>query len=152
MTPLVLAHFGVESIEAATVVVQAGLAKDEIAALALHVATAARAGDTAATRILATAGSALAELVVATIAQLHFESRIDVATIGSTFRSGNSLTAPMQQAIHELEPTAHLVEPILTPVGGALLLAARLGGVEHRLDIESLAAALRSAESASNAF
>ena len=152
MTPLVLAHFGVESIEAATVVVQAGLAKDEIAALALHVATAARAGDPAATRILATAGSALAELVLATIAQLHFRSSIEIATIGSTFRSGSSLTGPMQQAIHVLEPTAHLVEPILTPVGGALLLAARLGGVEHLLDTESFAAAQRSAESASNTF
>ena len=150
MTPLVLAHFGVESIEASTVVVQAGLAKDEIAALALHVATAARAGDPAACRILATAGAALADLVVATVRQLNFESGIQVATIGSTFRCGPALTEPMQRAIHAVEPTAHLAEPALAPVGGALLLAARLGGVEHRLDIGSLAVTLRSRERSKN--
>ncbi|MDX6263334.1 MAG: hypothetical protein QOH84_5022 [Kribbellaceae bacterium] len=99
----------------------------KIASLAPLVTDAAADGDEACTAILRKAGQALAELVKATIAQLGYASRevVPVSWSGGVFNSDEVRTAFQQ---HLAAASVDLRDPMLSPVLGAALYAARLAG------------------------
>ncbi|TDD61534.1 N-acetylglucosamine kinase [Kribbella antibiotica] len=106
-----------------------------IASLAPVVTAAAADGDEACTAILAAAGRALAGLVKSTVAQLGFPSGqvVPVSWSGGVFASDQVRTAFLADlADTSVEPR----DPIVSPVLGAALYAARLAG--HPLSAESV--------------
>jgi N-acetylglucosamine kinase-like BadF-type ATPase len=99
----------------------------KIASLAQLVTAAAIDGDEACTAILREAGQALAGLVKATIAQLGYAPGevVPVSWSGGVFSSDEVRTAFQQ---HLADASVDLREPMLAPVLGAALYAARLAG------------------------
>ena len=98
-----------------------------VAALA-HVVTAAAAdGDDACARILREAGHALADLVTATIARLGYAPGhvVPVSWSGGVFTS-EEVRAAFRERL--LDMPVDLRDPLLPPVLGAALYAARLAG------------------------
>ncbi|OZM77309.1 N-acetylglucosamine kinase [Pseudonocardia sp. MH-G8] len=98
-----------------------------VAALA-HVITAAAAdGDDACARILREAGRALADLVTATVARLGYAPGdvVPVSWSGGVFTS-EEVRAAFRE--HLLDTPVDLRDPLLPPVLGAALYAARLAG------------------------
>jgi N-acetylglucosamine kinase-like BadF-type ATPase len=108
----------------------------KIASLAQLVSAAAADGDEACTAILREAGSALAELVKTTIAQLGYAPGevVPVSWSGGVFTSDEVRTAFRNQLA---AASVDLREPMLSPVLGAALYAARLAG--SPLNAESVA-------------
>jgi hypothetical protein len=53
--------------------------------------------------------------------------------IGSTFRAGPMFVDPLTRAVHEHAPQAQVVVVKMAPVGGSLLLAARVCGHDDEL-------------------
>lgn len=99
----------------------------KVAALATVVSSAAADGDEAALAILAEAGRLLAGLVLATIAGLDYpdEEVVPVSWSGGVFTCDAVRTAFREQLS---EASVDLREPLLPPVLGAALYAARLAG------------------------
>ena len=101
--------------------------RSRIAALARTVAAAAMAGDSECRTILRHAGEALADLVTATIDQLDFtaDEPVPVSWSGGVFSSpevGDAFRAQLDGTGVDLR------EPLLPPVLGAALYAARVTG------------------------
>ncbi len=101
--------------------------RSRIASLALTVTAAATAGDAECRRILQRAGEVLADLVTATIDQLDFsaDERVPVSWSGGVFTSPevrDSFRSRLSTTPVDLR------EPLLPPVLGAALYAARLAG------------------------
>ena len=98
-----------------------------IASLARVVSAASAAGDQACAAVLRDAGAALADLVSATIAQLGFAPGevVPVSWSGSVFTSPEVRTAFRARLAGA---PVDLREPLLAPVLGAALYAARLSG------------------------
>ncbi|GAA3584593.1 N-acetylglucosamine kinase [Kribbella ginsengisoli] len=98
-----------------------------IASLAQLVTAAADDGDEACTAILREAGRSLAGLVKSTIAQLGYAPGevVPVSYSGGVFKSDEVRTAFQQ---HLAEEPVDLRDPMLSPVLGAALYAARLAG------------------------
>ena len=98
-----------------------------IAALARVVTRAASAGDAVCAEILRDAGKALAGLVTATIAQLGYAPGevVPVSWSGGVFDSAEVRAA---FRTHLADAAVDLREPLLSPVLGAALYAARLAG------------------------
>ncbi|MBI5955028.1 MAG: hypothetical protein HY865_25510 [Chloroflexi bacterium] len=91
----------------------------------------ANEGDEAARELVAWAGAELGELANAVIRQLEFENlEFEVALIGSMFKSGEALIAPMRETIHSLAPKAKLILTEVKPVIGAVLLGMEAGGLK----------------------
>lgn len=107
-----------------------------IASLAQLVTAAADDGDEACTAILREAGQALAGLVKSTIAQLGYAPGevVPVSYSGGLFKSDEVRTAFQQDLAEE---SVDLRDPMLSPVLGAALYAARLAG--SPLSTESIA-------------
>jgi N-acetylglucosamine kinase-like BadF-type ATPase len=98
-----------------------------IASLAPVVTAAARDGDQACAAILREAGRVLAHLVKATIAQLGYEEdeTVPVSWSGGVFTSQDVCTAFRGELA---DASVELRDPLLSPVLGAALHAARLAG------------------------
>jgi len=101
--------------------------RSRIASLALTVAAAAAAGDSECRGILRHAGERLADLVTATVDQLDFapDELVPVSWSGGVFASPevrDAFRARLSGANVDLR------EPLLSPVLGAALYAARLDG------------------------
>lgn len=98
-----------------------------IASLAQLVTAAATDGDETSTAILREAGQALADLVKATIKQLGYAPGevVPVSYSGGVFTSDQVRTAFQQ---HLADTSVDLRDPMLPPVLGAALYAARLAG------------------------
>lgn len=98
-----------------------------IASLARVVTDAATAGDPICTGILRDAGRALSELVKATIAQLDYaaDEIVPVSWSGGVFDSADVRVAFRE---HLADASVDLRDPLLSPVLGAALYAARLAG------------------------
>jgi N-acetylglucosamine kinase-like BadF-type ATPase len=93
------------------------------------VATAARAGDDVALRIMARAGHDLATTALGVIRQLfHPGDAVGVYLTGGVFNAGAPLLDPFHAALHEGWPTAESRRPRFPPVVGGLILAARAIG------------------------
>jgi N-acetylglucosamine kinase-like BadF-type ATPase len=92
-------------------------------------------GDALAQEIIKWAGVELGELANAVIRQLNFESlEFEIALIGSMFKGGEALIAPMRATIHALAPKAQLIVAEVKPVVGAVLLGMEAGGLKLTLE------------------
>ncbi len=96
--------------------------------------TAAR-GDAVAQSLVHWAGIELGEMANAVIRQLNFEDlEFEIALIGSMFKSGEPLIAPMREKVHAIAPKAKLVRAEVKPVVGAVLLGMEAGGLMLTLE------------------
>lgn len=85
-------------------------------------------GDDVAQRLVQWAGTELGEMANAVIRQLNFEEvEFEIALIGSMFKTGEALIAPMRAKVHELAPKAKLIPVEVKPVAGAVLLGMEAG-------------------------
>ncbi|MFP5264555.1 MAG: BadF/BadG/BcrA/BcrD ATPase family protein [Blastocatellia bacterium] len=96
----------------------------EIASLAEIVADAARGGDGVAREILAGAGRDLGELVLSVVKRLALQSHsFRVACVGSVFKSGELVLAPLREAVLREARAAEIGPPLYPPAIGAVKLA-----------------------------
>jgi N-acetylglucosamine kinase-like BadF-type ATPase len=96
--------------------------------------TAAR-GDAIAQSLVHWAGIELGEMANAVIRQLDFEDlEFEIALIGSMFKSGEPLIAPMREKVHSIAPKAKLIRAEVKPVAGAVLLGMEAGGLMLTLE------------------
>ncbi len=127
--------FDVPSVEAlAALVYSKPLAKGEIAAFTIETARLAHAGDHVARGLYERAASELARQVAAVIEQTGLAGDFPVGLIGSAFKVGALFVEPLAAAIHEIAPLATVAVVEMAPVGGCVLLAARIAGSEHAVD------------------
>jgi N-acetylglucosamine kinase-like BadF-type ATPase len=95
-----------------------------LAPLSQLVEQAAREGDQVAQDILREAGEELARAVVAVIERLDMQQdSFLVCYVGSVFKAGDLILAPMRQIITEVAPRAELRQPLFPPAIGAVKLA-----------------------------
>jgi N-acetylglucosamine kinase-like BadF-type ATPase len=106
------------------------LARSEIAALAPIVAHAANAGDAPARQVFERAARELAQLVHAVHDALDPPPAVSmpVSYSGGVFQFGELVLNPWQAALRAGPRAYEFVAPMMTPVAGAVLYAAKLGG------------------------
>jgi N-acetylglucosamine kinase-like BadF-type ATPase len=104
--------------------------RDGVAALCPVVARAAQAGDLAAEQIFRAAGRELAEVADAVHAGLEWPAEVPapLSCSGGVFASGEMFKRAFADAIAVRPRRYQLVAPILSPLAGAALLAARMAG------------------------
>ena len=125
------AFFEVPTVEAlATLIYSKPLAKGEIAAFAIETARVAHAGDEVARGLYERAATELGKQVAAVIAQTGLADSFPVGLIGSAFKAGALFVEPLAATVHRFAPGASVAVVEMAPVGGCLLLAARLAGCE----------------------
>lgn len=92
-------------------------------------------GDAVASDIVKWAGVELGEMANAVIRQLNFENLdFEIALIGSMFKSGEPLIAPMRETVHAIAPKAKLIPAEVKPVVGAALLGMEASGLLMTLE------------------
>jgi N-acetylglucosamine kinase-like BadF-type ATPase len=140
------AFFELPSVEAlASLVYSKPLTKGEIAAFAIETAKLAEGGDEVARELYERGASELGQQIVAVIRQtgLAEGARADepfpVGLIGSAYKAGPVFVEPLTRVIHECAPHARVDKVEMAPVGGSLILAARMCGASERLDAHDLA-------------
>ncbi|HTD58431.1 MAG TPA: BadF/BadG/BcrA/BcrD ATPase family protein [Solirubrobacteraceae bacterium] len=132
--------FAVESVEAlATLVYSKPLTKGQIAAFAIETARVAHAGDTVARALYERAAAEIGGKVAAVIEQTGLLGDFPVGLIGSAFKAGALFVGPLTTVVQRVAPQARVAVVEMTPVGGCLLLAARLAGREQAVDPVELA-------------
>jgi glucosamine kinase len=123
------AFFGEPSIEAvAARVYSKPLTKGEIAKLAIETARLAEQGDAVACELYERGARELGEQIGAVIRQTGLQGEFPVGLIGSAFKAGAVFIEPLTRAIHAHAPDARVGTVELEPVGGSLLLAAKVCG------------------------
>ncbi|MFN8497111.1 MAG: BadF/BadG/BcrA/BcrD ATPase family protein [Anaerolineae bacterium] len=109
---------------------RSGMSRAEIASLAPLVLTAAIAGDASARAIVEQGVDALALMVDTVARKLDFGGpSVPVTAVGGLAQSGPDFKMWLYAAIRRRAPHAEIVEPLLSPVLGAALLALELGGI-----------------------
>ncbi|HEX8091711.1 MAG TPA: ATPase, partial [Blastocatellia bacterium] len=94
------------------------------ASLAELVADAARDGEGVAREILTGAGRELGELVLSVVKRLGLQARsFRVACVGSVFKSGELILAPLREAVLREAHDAEIGPPLYPPAIGAVKLA-----------------------------
>jgi len=89
----------------------------------------AAAGDPVASELIKWAGCELGELAKCVIRQLEFEKlAFDVVLVGSMFDGGSILIEPLRKTILDYAPEARLVQLMVPPVTGAVLLGMEAAG------------------------
>ncbi len=122
-----------------------GAARSAIAQLSQTVATAAQAGDAGAKSIFTRAGAELAALADSVRRALDAPAGAELALshVGGVFRTGGLVLEPFSAALQGGGHLYRLQAPLLAPVVGAALYAARIAGVRFsREQIEELASSL----------
>lgn len=138
--------FDVPSVEAlAALVYSRPLAKGEIAAFTIETARVAHAGDTVARGLYERAAAELGRQVVAVIEQTGLSGDFPVGLIGSAFKAGALFVKPLTTVIHEIAPLATVAVVEMAPVGGCVLLAARVAGREQAVEPTELKSLLDAA-------
>lgn len=93
-------------------------------------------GDAVAQSLVHWAGTELGEMANAVIHQLDFHDiEFEIALIGSMFKTGEALIAPMRSKVHEIAPNAKLIPAEVKPVVGAVLLGMEAGNLTITTDI-----------------
>lgn len=101
-----------------------------VAAVAPVVPEAAAAGDEAAQRILARAGTDLGDLAGTLAVRLDLQrTALRVATLGGAFNAGPYLQRAFEETLRRYAPGARIVAPRFLPLIGALLLSFRGAGI-----------------------
>ncbi|MDF2658366.1 MAG: N-acetylglucosamine kinase [Paenibacillus sp.] len=109
---------------------------DNVSRLTYLVREAADEGDSIAKAIMADAGRSLADMAASVVERLDMRSDVfELALTGGLPRIGERYTQPFAERLAEHCPAVRLVEPLLPPVGGALLLALRSSGVSWSADV-----------------
>jgi len=125
LTDVILNHYGIQDVqEIMNQVYVKGARKVEIAALAPLVLVEAQKGDERANAIVSNAFSELASLVKVASEKLRFshdDKRLTVT--GGLAHSCNFFKNGLYRAIQSQIPDIQIVEPLLPPVLGAVLLA-----------------------------
>lgn len=135
--------FGVASVEAlATLVYSEPLTKGEIAAFAIETARVAHGGDAVARALYERAAAELGRQVAAVVEQTGLSGDFPVGLIGSAFKAGALFVEPLAVEIERVAPQARVAVVEMTPVGGCLLLAARIAGREQSIEPAALKALL----------
>jgi glucosamine kinase len=151
-----ISFFGVESVEAvAQSVYSKPLSKGEIAAFAIETARLVRQGDAVARELYERGARELGEQIKAVIAQTGLgraapdgqPAVFPVGLIGSAFKAGEVFVEPLTRAVHELAPGASVQAVEMAPVGGSLLLAARMCGHGEAIGTAELTALIERATS-----
>lgn len=106
-----------------------GLSRAEIAALAPIVTEAAAAGDAVAERIVVEGVDELAQCVAAVARHLDWEAP-DVVPTGGLAHSGPTYREPLDRALALRVPGCRVVDPLLSPLLGAAVLALESLGVD----------------------
>jgi N-acetylglucosamine kinase-like BadF-type ATPase len=101
-----------------------------LASFAPDVAACAKDGDQVARDVL---GAAAREAAMAAAAVCPAEGDADVALTGGLFRIGDPLTGPLREELARRVPHARVSTAEGDPLGGALLIAARLTSGRLRL-------------------
>jgi N-acetylglucosamine kinase len=102
------------------------LGREQIAALAVEVAHAARHADAAAQRILRSAGEQLGHAAVAALRALGLDRQeAAVSYSGSVFAAGKHVGEPFTATIRAAAPLAVIRPPILPPLGGVFRFGLR---------------------------
>lgn len=144
ITALAAALGGQTALEIAIRVYGDPLNREQIAALALPVATAARDGDVVAAAIVQHAGEELGLAAVAAMRQLDLlDAPVAVSFAGAVFDAGELVLAPFRATVRTAAPEARVTAPLLPVVGGAARLAIEaLGTTADDAVIERLRASL----------
>jgi len=106
-----------------------GLDRADLGQLAPLVADACRAGDTAASEILAEAARGLSEMVAVVARDLFGERVCEMILVGGLARSGPPFQPLLLAQVQSDCPAATVRDPELSPVRGAVLEALRTAGV-----------------------
>jgi glucosamine kinase len=109
------------------------MTKGRVAEFAVRVAQAALAGDAVARELYERAARELAGQIAAVIEQTGLRGRFPVGLIGGAFKAGPVYVDPLAAAIHAEAPEAQVEVVEMAPVGGAVLIAARVCGAEAAL-------------------
>ncbi len=131
--------FGADSVERlATLIYSKPLAKGEIAAFAVETARVAHSGDAVARGLYERAAVELGRQITAVVEQTGLAGEFPVGLIGSAFKAGALFVEPLTEVVRRAAPQARVGVVEMVPVGGCLLLAARVGGGERSIDSEAL--------------
>jgi len=132
LEPVIIHAFGLRQLDdIKRVVYVPGFARNQLAALVPLVVETAHKGDSVAANILRTAGEELAQIGLAVAHILHHtDERIHIYPTGGVFQAGEILCRPFADTIQAGWPGAQVCAPHHSPVAGALLLAARLYGID----------------------
>jgi N-acetylglucosamine kinase-like BadF-type ATPase len=145
------AFFGEPSVEAvAARVYSKPLTKGEIAAFAIETAKLAERGDAVARELYERGARELGEQIAAVIRQTGLAEpsgdgdgdggqEFPVGLIGSAFKAGRVFVQPLSETIHACAPNARVETVEMAPVGGSLLLAARMCGKAEEIAAKDLA-------------
>ncbi|RLF19973.1 MAG: hypothetical protein DRZ82_03765 [Thermoprotei archaeon] len=102
-----------------------------IASLAPVVTKCASLGDRVALRIIRRAAKELAELIIAVAKKLKMtEYEFSIALVGGVFKAGDLIIKPLYEEVKRVAPKAKIIEPMLPPCAGALIMALREGGIK----------------------
>lgn len=131
LLPFVLEHYRLDSVrEIIRVLYASDFTRDQVSSIAPDVVRIA-AEDRVARQIITTAGTKLAEIGRACIAQLHEPgTAVDVYPTGGVFAAGPLIREPFAARLAQDWPEAVIREPRFPPVVGALLQAMRSVGDE----------------------
>jgi N-acetylglucosamine kinase-like BadF-type ATPase len=126
-------HFGLTVSDldiCAAVYGEARIQRSALAALAPLIAEAAAAGDTAAVALFTRAAEELVQIVDAVHRQLQVPDHLTVSVsyTGGLFQQGDLLLGPLKALLASRSCRYEISPPLLTPVAGAALHAARLTG------------------------
>jgi len=146
-----LEFFGAPSVEAlAAKVYSKPLTKGEIAAFATETCRLAERGDAVALKLYERGARELGGQIAAVIRETGLGSDANgpasfpVGLIGSGFKAGAVFVEPLSRVIHESAPHALVSVVAMAPVGGSLLLAARICGCGEAIAVAELARLLDS--------
>ena len=141
--------FGVDTVEAlASLVYSKPLTKREIASFAVETAAVAGQGDEVAGELFRRGARLLGGQIAAVIVQTELQGTFPVGLIGSTYKAGEVLLAPLRERVAETASEARLEIVEAPPAAGSLLLAARACGCESAISAEQIGRLLEGALSA----
>ncbi|HEY1833036.1 MAG TPA: BadF/BadG/BcrA/BcrD ATPase family protein [Solirubrobacteraceae bacterium] len=133
------AFFHTDSVEAlASLVYSKPLTKGEIAAFASETSRLAGEGDAVAIELYRRGADELARQITAVIAQTGLTDEFPVGLIGSAYKAGEVFVSPLRDAIHATAPGARVAPVSMAPVGGSLLLAAKIAGRGDQVGADEL--------------
>ena len=118
-----------------------GFERTEMGGLAPLVTAAAQRGDSAAHTILEEAATELSALAQVTARRLFGTGTCQMILVGGLARSGPPFKTLLTSRLRRDIPSLQVVEPLLTPVQGAVLEALRIDGVAWTEGIVSRLAA-----------
>ncbi|HEX3693686.1 MAG TPA: BadF/BadG/BcrA/BcrD ATPase family protein, partial [Solirubrobacteraceae bacterium] len=131
--------FGVRRVEDLPALVYSKpLTKAEIAAFAIETARIAHGGDAVACALYERAARELGTQVLAVIEQTGLRGAFPVGLIGSAFKAGAVFVDPLTELLRASAPEVRVSVVEMAPVGGCLLLAARVAAGEGALEQNEL--------------